>query len=90
MNREQAPRVSKRRVKEHLASHQKLAEVYNISFDTLDDDLQNLKTQINNKISLKEFIFFLHTKRMFNLKTALGEVSTKKEKKIKKKSKKSK
>jgi len=31
MNPEQAPRVSKRRLREHLIAHPKLAEVYNIS-----------------------------------------------------------
>ena len=81
MNKEKAPRVSKRRVKEHLRKNEKLAKVYNIDFENLDLDIDELKTQLNNKLSLKEFIFFLHSSRMSNLKSAL---STKKKKPTKK------
>ena len=41
INKENAPRISKRRVKDHLLSHKKLAEVYNVSWKTLDKDLKN-------------------------------------------------
>ncbi len=44
MNQEKAPRVSKRRVKDHLIVHQKLAEVYNIKFEKLDENLMNFHT----------------------------------------------
>lgn len=39
INQEGAPRISKRRVKDHIMKHSELAEVYNIKFDRLDRDL---------------------------------------------------
>ena len=44
INVEKAPRISKRRVKEHLVMHQRLAEVYNVVIEDLDHELMSFKT----------------------------------------------
>ena len=44
INEERAPRISKRRIKEHLISHEKLAEVYNVNMKTLENDIKEFET----------------------------------------------